>query len=50
MTLADQNCLHQVLEVPKAPSEAPEGEYGFLGVVEGLPQVLGVIEVCINAS
>ena len=30
--------------------EAPERDYDFLGVVEGLPQVLGVIEVCINAS
>ncbi|KAL1702069.1 hypothetical protein EV121DRAFT_272040 [Schizophyllum commune] len=25
---------HQVLEVPKAPSEAPERDHGFLGVVE----------------
>ncbi|KAL1670988.1 hypothetical protein EV122DRAFT_285465 [Schizophyllum commune] len=31
-----------VLEVPKAPSEAPERDHGFLGVVERLRQVLGI--------
>ncbi|KAI5822094.1 hypothetical protein K523DRAFT_358646 [Schizophyllum commune Tattone D] len=34
----------EVLEVPKAPSEAPERDHGFLGIVERLRQVLGVIE------
>ena len=33
---------HQVLEVPKAPSEAPERDHGFLGIVERLCQVLGI--------
>ncbi|KAL1724661.1 hypothetical protein EV714DRAFT_278394 [Schizophyllum commune] len=33
-----------VLEVPKAPSEAPERDRGFLGIVERLPQILGVFE------
>ena len=33
---------HQVLEVPKAPSEAPERDHGFLGIVERLCRVLGI--------
>ncbi|KAI5822168.1 hypothetical protein K523DRAFT_3202 [Schizophyllum commune Tattone D] len=33
-----------VLEVPKAPPEPPEREFGFLGVIEDLHQALGVIE------
>ena len=41
---------HQVLEVPKAPSEMPERDYGFLGVVERLRQVFGVMKVSIDAS
>ncbi|KAI5822167.1 hypothetical protein K523DRAFT_319028 [Schizophyllum commune Tattone D] len=32
------------LEVPTASSEAPDEDYGFLGVVEGLGEDRGVIE------
>ena len=36
--------------MPKAPSETPERDYGFLGVVERLRQVFWVMKVSINVS